>query len=136
MLLLCGNIFSQAIKYKIFFDDYNLTIIRTTKLKSFVTYKIDNGYVKIMLLTKKGESLLEEYNKDSVLVKKGQYVGSLDLLKSYAISVDPNPPYSEKVYVYAYYEPLKTGKWFYYSNDKIIKEEIWEKGILISTKIY
>ena len=75
--------------------------------------------------------LLECYNlRDSTLRERGNYIASLDLLRSYN-NVYNLTKHTSKIVVGKYYQPLRDGTWNYYDTiGNIIKSEIYIKGVL------
>ena len=72
---------------------------------------------------------LECYDsRDSVLLEKGNYIASLDLLKSYSNGLDIATG-RISIEVIKYYQPLKDGIWYYFNNESVIKK-IYKRGIL------
>lgn len=79
-----------------------------------------------------GKMIVKEYNKKSgKLMREGAYCESLDTLKGYIVITDDQPPFLDHIEVYNYFQPLKDGVWRIYSKqEKLLRSEIWKKGIL------
>lgn len=97
----------------------------------------DTKYFLCYLKDCRGAMDFEAYENGKKMIE-GRYINSIDTLKHCVIVNDGhNPDQPMVVKVEEYFEPLKDGVWKYYNNQgKLVKEETWSKGILISFKDY
>jgi antitoxin component YwqK of YwqJK toxin-antitoxin module len=88
--------------------------------------------VHINLLTCEGASEVKMYQNDT-LILRGNLINGLRLLAGQLLIIDPET-YDEHIGVVEYYEPLPEGLWQYWdTKGKKIKEEVYNKGVLISS---
>jgi len=95
----------------------------------------ENSYYMCYLKDCMGAMKFEAFT-NGILVIEGNYVNSIDTFKRCVVVDDghnPNQPMIVKAEEYL--QPLKDGTWKYYDKKgKLIKEETWDKGILIEGK--
>jgi len=119
--------------------EYNYIFVPSQKCTDTLSgTTIDGKKLKIYLFDCKGKMIIECFNKKSILIEKGAYINSLDLLKnySYAIAVGRhiNPKKRVTIEVNSYYQPLRNGIWcFYKDNGKLYKKKNYNKGIVIDS---
>jgi len=93
----------------------------------------DTSEVNFYLKSCEGKIYVEEwYMKNGVrgsIKSKGWYMESLDTLKQYVIFEDEYGNDERKVE--PYFEPVRTGKWQYYTeSENLYKEENYIKGVV------
>ena len=122
-------------KYRIKLIEYNYTFIPQAKCRDTLYGNIDhNNFLKIYLNNCKGNCDVECYNKDSVIVEKGSYINSLDLLKSYYYALDASQTSKTEIKVISYYQPLRNGVWYFYNDSgRLFLNKIYNNGILIDS---
>lgn len=114
--------------------EYDITFIPTKK-NEFRSFTLDDSsYIKIHLYNERGSMLLERYTPDSILSERGNYVESLDLLKTYTIAVNATSQRS-RMEVSKYFQPLRNGKWEFFKEGKAQYYIIYSKGIKIDSVI-
>ena len=117
-------------RYRIELPEYKLTIVPDS-CNQVITKKDQQNhkYYIINLKSCQGKMSLECYNsQDSALLEKGNYIASLDLLKSYGNGLDIATGRTT-IQVIKYYQPLKDGIWYYYNSNGVTKK-IYKCGIL------
>jgi hypothetical protein len=133
ILLNQGPLMPQKTRIKV--AEYNYTFIpQRQQCRDTFFAKIEgNRFLKIYLFSCKGSMNLECYNKDSVIIEKGPYESSLDLLKSYYYANDVTE-HRAKIKVASYYQPLRNGTWYFY-NEKgnLTLQKNYKDGIVVDS---
>lgn len=95
-----------------------------------ITKKIEDGReLKIVVFVCKGKMHLECF-KNKKKIEEGDYINSFDLLKKYINKADGTNGI-QPVKVYEYYQPLRSGTWFFYDlKGKFLYKKIYNTGVL------
>ncbi|KYP16241.1 MAG: hypothetical protein A1D16_20050 [Flavihumibacter sp. CACIAM 22H1] len=127
----------DQMRYRIRLQEYSYTFIPQGKCRDTLFTKLDQGKsIKIYLFDCKGKMNVECFNKDSILIEKGSYVNSLDLLKSYYYAIDATRS-KTTIKVSSYYHPLRNGVWYYYDDlGEPLLNKIYDRGIVIDSFIF
>lgn len=109
--------------------DYSFTPQQETWPDTIIKKIEDGRELKIVLFDCKGKMHLECF-KNKKKIEEGDYVNSLDLLKKYINTVDGTNGI-QNVKVYEYYQPLRSGTWFFYDlKGKLFYKKIYKSGVL------
>jgi hypothetical protein len=126
-----GTLKSEKIRIKL--AEYNYTFIPQHKCRDTFFTKIEgNRFLKIYLFSCKGQMNVECYNEDSVIIEKGSYENSLDLLKNYYFANNATE-HKTKIKVANYYQPLRNGIWYFYNEGKLVFKRIYDGGIVVDS---
>ena len=134
ILLIINQHGSDGVKYRIKLAEYNYTFIPQGRCSDTLVGNIEGSkFIKIFLFDCKGKMNVECFNKDSILLEKGSYINSLDLLKSYYYASDASRS-KTTVKIISYYQPLRDGIWYFYDEKgKLVLNKMYEKGIAIDS---
>jgi hypothetical protein len=135
IVLLCfGDYTLQKKRYRIKLVEYNFMFVPQKRCTDSIKEILPDGrLLKIKLFDCKGKLSLECYNSRLVLLEEGEYVNSLDLLKSYYYVVDAERR-ATGIGVSEFYQPLRDGVWrFYNDSGKITWNVIYKNGVLIDS---
>jgi len=140
IILSFNKLFGQNLN-RIYLEEYKYTLVYDGKGINAFSAKISGDRTIIIhLLSRKGQMNVECYDKDLVLIEKGAYSNSLDLLKKYVdlVTFDDRYPGNHKaaIGVYSYYQPLRNGIWsFFDKRKKMYMKKNYIKGILIDSLV-
>ncbi len=126
--------------YRIKLNEYDYMFFPNSKCIDTISAKISSGYkIKLYLFDCKGKMKVECFNKKSILIEKGSYSNSLDLLKKYVYAIKVGTGNGKKkavLKVLSYYQPLRTGIWLFYTDrGKLRMRKRFEKGILLDSLV-
>lgn len=117
---------------KIVIQEYKLVLtnIKSCQDSNIVQYTRDQKKVSIQLLDCMGRMNVKVY-KGGQLIEKGEYISSLDTLKTYVVKNFIGSD-NKKIVVEEYFQPLRHGKWdFYSSKGSLLRTVMYEYGIEI-----
>lgn len=126
VILVIGSSYNNDKKFTIYLQEYNyvFTPQKIGCLDTLVEKLEDGRRLKIFLFDCMGKMHIECY-KGKSKVEEGNYTGSLDLLKKYIFLTNGHTGKTH-VKVSEYYQPLRSGDWFFYDI----------KGLLLTKKNY
>lgn len=131
ILTLCCSFCSYSKKISIYLREYNYSFTPQKEgCVDTLSKKLEDGReLKIFLFDCKGKMHIECY-KNKNKIEEGDYISSLDLLKKYITTVNGISG-GEKIGVYEFYEPLRSGSWIFYDNKgKLLFKKIYKEGIV------
>lgn len=119
-------VYFDIIKQYVFVFSQKDSSIRTNKGDQ------NTAYIKVFDMTPKGKMKFIFYDTSLNAIIKGQYIEAQKLsLPTKFTRVGDRVRTGNNGISSSYYKPLKDGTWFYYDeNEKLIKEEIYERGKL------
>lgn len=125
------NIIKQE-NLPIYIDEIE-SYIEVDSIPQIVTYNIgDTAIAEIFVRNIMGAAEFKLTDNFSNILVKGNYVNSLDILKSY-ITINHLESQTEELKIFEYYYPLKDKKWIYFNNEgHMIRTEFYEHGVMLS----
>ena len=132
MVLICSSFcIYKSNKITIYLSEYDYFFTpQKAECYDTLTKKIeDDKELKITLFDCKGKMHLECF-KNNKKIEEGDYVNSLDLLKRYINRLDGIKG-TKTIKVYEFYQPLRSGTWFFYDKKgNILRKEIYKEGVV------
>ena len=111
------------------FSEYGIVIYQIKTLGDTLYHnRSSKEKFKLVFLDYKGGCYCERYLGGN-LIEKGFYENSLDTLKHYIYSRIPEGGIAS-IRVEKYFQPIRTGDWFFYHNGKEFKHEKYQHGVL------
>ena len=95
-----------------------------------ITLPGNKGRLEVTLFDCRGKMEFQHFDSTNTLVVHGFYSNSIDTLKKYSIGKSAIDN-SKSIKVLKFFQPLPTGQWKYYSQNRKIKNESYQLGILI-----
>lgn len=131
LFILASSFINYSNKIPIYISEYGYVFTPQKELCLDTLVKIteDGKELKITLFDCRGKMHLQCF-KNKVKVEEGDYVNSLDLLKKYINRIDGIKG-GQAIRVYEFYQPLRSGTWFFYDKrGKLLRKENYKQGVI------
>ena len=127
---------APVVIYPVYIKEYNVYLYPDNGCSKRYTLKAnDSTTLKVNLSSCKGSMMVEVYFKD-MLIEKGKYINSLDLLRKYDNRVSYNRKKNKhisEIIVSEYYQPLRDSVWLFYNHDSVSRK-VYNRGIEVKYK--